>query len=233
MGPIKNLVHDSDRESMDSERKQNQPKHQNKSDLLRFLAESSILSFLKSDADRNKILKKATIRKLADGECVCREGDDAERILIPLKGSSLDLFTGDLRKEPVHSGSVSEGRVVNFYSVIRHLPFQFTAVSSGEGQLLELAWADLRNELSKTPGMVEYFLHMTEMPMVRRLAKEMDDLNLGRTFKASLLGSVSMKILFPHQLIVSQDHAFPFAFVPMDGALNASRKKKASALSSV
>ena len=128
MGPIKNLVHDSDRESMDSERKQNQPKHQNKSDLLRFLAESSILSFLKSDADRNKILKKATIRKLADGECVCREGDDAERILIPLKGSSLDLFTGDLRKEPVHSGSVSEGRVVNFYSVIRHLPFQFTAV---------------------------------------------------------------------------------------------------------
>ncbi len=207
--------------------------HQQDLDTQSFLSGSSIFSFIKDERLRFELIKRSKIKSVQAGEVVFLEGSSAEVIFIPLQGTVIDLFSGNQQSEPVHYGSVLAGRVANFYSVIRHLPFQYSAQCREDGRVLEIPWEILKDELGKTPGVVEYLILATEYPIIRKLAKEMDDLGIDKIFKASLLGSSSVTKLLPQQVVATQDQPFTFAFVPLESSLNASRKKKGSNLSAV
>src|SRR5258706_11661171 len=96
--------------------------------LFELLKERSLLGLFLSDEIIQEIVDKFPITPMPPETLIAKEGDQALDLFIVISGKA-NLYSAGHGGEKVSAGSVSDGRSLNLFSVVRAKPFQYSAVA--------------------------------------------------------------------------------------------------------
>ncbi len=165
---------------------------------------------------------------LGDGKhAIAHEGDRPAELWIVLAGELLLHSKGPSGTSEI-SGVVSSCRSLNLYSVLRGKPYQYSAIPTHQAQVLRIPLQVLKALLDGRKNALPYLLGITENPVIRQLAKDLEEIGCSKAFRLELLGSIQEEQLTPQSWIVHQKEAVKFTFLVASGAIHAYCKDKKS-----
>ncbi len=197
----------------------------NSEQVLDLLLKQSLLGMVFSSKELEQFLIQFPPRKAASGDCLAQEGNLAAHLLVSVD-SDFRLTSKSQSGENTAHGSVKPGRAVNLYSVLRGLPFQYSAIATSNCQYLAIPWASLEPFIARVSGLKEYLALVTENSTVRQMAKDLEEIGCSKQFAIRVLGSIKSIQFAPQTWILQQGEVPTFAFCVQEGAVHAFQKSK-------
>ena len=133
------------------------------------LAEDSLLAMAPAPVAA-AIRGSAHVRRVGRGEVVCRHGEPADRLIIPLD-TQLRLLVSLGGAPPRSVGQLRQRRSLNLISVLGDRPWDYTAEVIGEGFVLEAPAAPLRAAIAAEPSFSRYLSLVTGRASVREVVR--------------------------------------------------------------
>lgn len=190
------------------------------------LEEQSILGLFFDPSERAQILARLEFFEVHNGEAIAHEGEPSSYCFIPLSGE-LELFTR-VDGRPVTSGLVAPGRTVNLFSVLRDLPYQYSARFRGSGSYVKIESAILREAFSNIPALETYLHSVTENQDFRAIAKDLESLGCSREFRVEFVSRLKLASHQPQVRLSNPSEVPAHAYFLLEGQMISQRVGEAA-----
>jgi ATP-binding cassette, subfamily B, bacterial HlyB/CyaB len=193
---------------------------------------NTLLGLFMNPTEMEELLETFPMEAVPKGKNIFSEGDNSESLFIMLSGKA-SLYSAKVSGKKVTVGSWTEGRSANLYSVIRELPYQYSAVASENCEIIKIPWKVLVPLMIRVEKLSNYLRLMTESAFVRNLSKEINDLGLQMNFRIQFLGRLNQSNAPAQSWILQQGNIPQFCFAVVDGAINAYEEDEYGQLNSL
>lgn len=183
----------------------------------------SLLSLMFSDEEISAILPKGSVHSFKQGEVVLIEGTLPESLIIPLSGS-VELYS-QVGQETIINGQVQPGRTINTFSLLRNVPYQYSARFKEAGTALVFSVSIITEKLKRHPELKTYLLGMTESHDLRRVSKDIQSLGCSQEFRIHFIANLHAKEFRPQEWL-NRPHEVPTESIYLvEGQLTAQKAK--------
>ncbi|MFL5783313.1 MAG: ABC transporter transmembrane domain-containing protein [Bacteriovoracaceae bacterium] len=187
------------------------------------LTNRSILNLIFTEDEIEDVLRAGFVEPCEAGATIVEEGSIPKHVLIPLNGL-VELFSV-LGHETIINGVVQPGRTINTYSILREVPYQYSARFKEPGAVIRIPMRLVHDKLAHHPELRTYLLGMTESHDIRRLAKDIQSIGCSVDFKVNFLASLTLKEFRPQEWLNNPNEVPTEALYLLEGQLTSQRFK--------
>jgi hypothetical protein len=189
------------------------------------LVNRSILNLIFQEDEIEDVLRLGIVEPCEAGQVIVEEGTQAQFLIIPLNGQ-VELFSV-LGQETIINGVVQAGRTINTYSILREVPYQYSARFKELGAVIKFPAKVVHDKLAAHPELRIYLLGMTESHDVRRVAKDIQSLGCSTEFKIKFIASLVLKEFRPQEWLNNPSEVPTEAIYLLEGQLTSQKYKPA------
>lgn len=188
-------------------------------EIIDLLKERSLFSLGVSENDVINVLDNSSMIDGVEGQLLASEGESADHFYIPLSGS-VELYSSSQSSDG-KVGEVNPGRLVDTYSTVRWLPYQYTLKVGKSGQVLSIPCQILRGLFRKYPLLQSYLVAVTGSVELRRISKEIEASGCSKPFMMNLTCSISCEAKRGQLWLQKQNEQPSTTFLVLKGEVQA------------
>lgn len=195
-----------------------------KDEFIEKLKMSSIFSLGFNLSEIETLIDNRYFKKISGGRKIALEGDLPKSIIIPLN-TEIHLIS-EKQKKGFKVGTVGNGRVFNLYSVLRKINYQYSGMTTEDGWVLEIPIEEFEQFLDRYPKQKSYLKQMTGSAAIRKLASHFDAVGCPSMLKVDFMSRLVFDKLEPQVVLLDQGDYPQFAFVAIQGQIQAFKSTK-------